>query len=290
MTDPRYPGPGQPYGGQSPYGGGAYGAPEPYGTPDPYRQQDPYGQPAPYGNAPRDNPYGGQPQDPYGGQPHDPYGAPPQDPYGQPAPYSASPYSGGPYGGGSYGGAQQNPYGPPSPYGSPSPYPAPPAKGGSGKVIAAVIAVVAVLAVAGIGGLLLLSNKSKHNNPVIAGASGSTRSGQSGTSQAAPTHAPTSAAPTVKNTDSVYAKVGDCLAGQTMDSTTAQEVSDVSIVACTSSDAKYKVVGIVANKTEAQFNADDNICGAYPTAVSALWQGRSGGTGKVLCLADAKKK
>src|SRR5690348_16167075 len=36
MTDPRYPGPGQPYGGQSPYGGGPYNAPDPYGAPDPY--------------------------------------------------------------------------------------------------------------------------------------------------------------------------------------------------------------------------------------------------------------
>ena len=75
-----------------------------------------------------------------------------------------------------------------------------------------------------------------------------------------------------------------------MNSTSAKEVSNIKIVPCTASDAKYKVVGVVANKTEVQFDADDNICDPYPTAVSALWQGRSGGSGSVLCLADAKKR
>jgi hypothetical protein len=84
--------------------------------------------------------------------------------------------------------------------------------------------------------------------------------------------------------------VGDCLAGETMDSTTAKEVTDIRIVRCDAADAKYKVVGIVHGKTESQFNAEDNICDAYPSAVSELWQGRTGGVGSVLCLADAKKK
>ena len=74
-----------------------------------------------------------------------------------------------------------------------------------------------------------------------------------------------------------------------MNSTQAQEVTDIKIVSCTASDAKYKVVGIVPNKTESQFNVDDHLCDPYPTAVSALWQGRTGGSGSVLCLADAKK-
>jgi len=74
-----------------------------------------------------------------------------------------------------------------------------------------------------------------------------------------------------------------------MNSTTAKEVSNIRIVSCTASDAKYKVVGVVANRTETQFDNDDHICDAYPTAVSALWQGKAGGTGSVLCLANAKK-
>jgi len=89
--------------------------------------------------------------------------------------------------------------------------------------------------------------------------------------------------------DPANAKVGNCLAGDTMDSTTAQEVNNIKIVECTAGDAKYKVVGVVENKTQVQFKIDNNICGAYPTAESALWQGTSGKPGSVLCLEKIKK-
>jgi hypothetical protein len=150
--------------------------------------------------------------------------------------------------------------------------------------------IVAVVLVGGLSAVGIYALTKKSNNSTNTAAPGTTTAAPATTGA---TSRPTAAAPTtpaVKNTDSIYAKVGDCLAGQTMDSTTAQDVSDVRIVSCTASDAKYKVVGKVPNKTEVQFNADDHICDAYPTAVSALWQGRAGGVGSVLCLADAKKR
>jgi hypothetical protein len=66
-------------------------------------------------------------------------------------------------------------------------------------------------------------------------------------------------------------------------------VHGTKIVPCTSSDATYKVVGVVSNKTEIQFDTDDKICDAYPDAESALWQGQTGKSGSVLCLAPNKK-
>ena len=43
------------------------------------------------------------------------------------------------------------------------------------------------------------------------------------------------------------------------------------------------------SKTEIQFDADNSICSQYPDAESALWQGVSGQSGSVLCLAPNKK-
>ncbi|OLB78338.1 MAG: hypothetical protein AUI14_13600 [Actinobacteria bacterium 13_2_20CM_2_71_6] len=95
--------------------------------------------------------------------------------------------------------------------------------------------------------------------------------------------------PAVTSTDPIDAKVGNCLAGETLDSTTAKEVNNIKIVDCTSTDAKYRVVGIVAGKTEVQFDADDHVCALYPSAESALWQGTTGKVGSVLCLEPTKK-
>jgi hypothetical protein len=209
-------------------------------------------------------PYGGQPGQPYGGQPAQPYGGQPAQPYGQPAqPYGqpAEPYGqpGQPYG------QPAQPYGQPAqPYGAPppgapvgggfgdptapSPYGPPvppPKKGGAGKVIGIIVGVVVLLIVVCVGGIFAFNAAKK---------------------------------------DPVNAKVGNCLEGDKMDSTTAQRVNNIKIVDCGSSTANYKVVGVVPNKTETDFDIDQEICKAYPTAQSALWQGTSGSTGSVLCL------
>jgi hypothetical protein len=146
------------------------------------------------------------------------------------------------------------PYGAPGPQQPPPPYgapPPPPKKGSAGKVVGIILGVaVLLLAVCGVLGYFLY-NKSK--------------------------------------TDTVNAKVGDCISSDALTSTTAKEVKNTKIVPCTDANANYKVVGVVANKTEIQFNIDDKICNAYPTAESALWQGERNKSGSVLCLAPNKK-
>ena len=89
--------------------------------------------------------------------------------------------------------------------------------------------------------------------------------------------------------DTVNAKVGDCIHSDELTSTTAKEVKNTKIVKCDDGTANYKVVGVVDGKTEIQFDADNNICQQYPDAESALWQGVSGRVGSVLCLAPNKK-
>jgi hypothetical protein len=153
------------------------------------------------------------------------------------------------------GGEAPAPYGqpgqqPPPPYGAPG-QPPPPKKSSAGKVVGILVG-VAVLLIALCGGLgYFLYNKGK--------------------------------------TDTVNAKVNDCIKSDALTSTTAKEVHNTKIVPCDSADATYKVVGIVKDKTEIQFNIDDKICDAYPTAESALWQGERGKKGSVLCLAPNKK-
>jgi hypothetical protein len=83
-----------------------------------------------------------------------------------------------------------------------------------------------------------------------------------------------------------HANVGDCLKGSAITSTTAQDASDVKIVDCASSDAKYKVVGKVDNKTKAEFTSSQNPCTAFPSATSALWGQTNGDKGYILCLAE----
>jgi hypothetical protein len=88
----------------------------------------------------------------------------------------------------------------------------------------------------------------------------------------------------------VHAKVGDCLQGSQITSTTAQDTGAVKIVSCGSADARYKVVGKVDNKTRTQFSTDENICQPYMSAgvTTALWGQTSGENGFVLCLAENK--
>jgi hypothetical protein len=239
--------PGQPYGDYQPQGG--------WPPPNPYGEQSPYGAPDPYG--------------PYGAQPPQQYGQPPsyeqpqyqqpqhqQPQYQQPG-YQASPYQ-------------------PAPYGAP-----PPKKGGSGLLIGAVAGVVLlVLALCGVGVWALMragqnTSTATGTTPTVPTVTGGTTPGTARTT------------PGTTSTDPADATVGSCLAGDTLDSASAKPVNDVSIVDCSSSRAKYKVVGIVRNITESRFNTDDHICDPYPSAKSALWQGGST-TGKVLCLAPVK--
>ncbi len=87
----------------------------------------------------------------------------------------------------------------------------------------------------------------------------------------------------------INAKVGDCLTGDAITSTAAQDASDARIVSCANPDARYKVVGKIDNRTKAQFIADPTMCGRYrgAGATSALWgQAIGGRNGFVLCLAD----
>jgi hypothetical protein len=194
----------------------------------------------------------GQPGQPYGGYTpggYQPTPPPQQPPQGGGYPPPYQPGSD-PYGSQPPGGAEApaSPYGQPGPYGTPAPPPA--KKGGAGKVIGIVVGVLVLVVVLCVGGIFGISQLNKDN--------------------------------------ASNAKVGDCLAGDSMDSTTATEVKHIKIVSCTASDAKYKVVGKVDGKTQVDFSVDDHLCDAYPTAKSALWQGETGKKGSVLCLEPAK--
>jgi hypothetical protein len=195
-------------------------------------------------------PYGGQPGQPYGGQPGPP-GQPGQSGhYGPPADQS------GHYGppAPQYGGPQPGgPYGGAGEAPAPNPYapvPPPPQKK-TGRVVGIIVGAVVLLLILCVGGAVLVFNNAKH--------------------------------------DAANAKVGNCLEGEKLDSTTAKQVNNIKIVDCNSSTANYKVVGVVPNKTEAEFDANDQICKDFPTAESALWQGTQGKSGSVLCLEPIKK-
>jgi hypothetical protein len=77
------------------------------------------------------------------------------------------------------------------------------------------------------------------------------------------------------------AAVGDCL-----DDAGAEHVRTVD---CGSADAKYKVLGVVEDKTQIQ--AGITACDAYPSTTAYFWQGPDTGVdakGKVLCLGPAR--
>jgi hypothetical protein len=137
----------------------------------------------------------------------------------------------------------------PSPYGTPPP-PAPVKKGSAGKVVGIVAGVlVGLLAICGVLGYFLWN---------------------------------------AVQTDTVNAKVNDCINADAINSETAKEVKNTKIVKCNSPAARYKVVGVVSDKSEDEFMADDSVCKAFPDAVSQLWQGQTNKKGRVLCLADNK--
>jgi hypothetical protein len=79
------------------------------------------------------------------------------------------------------------------------------------------------------------------------------------------------------------AKAGDCLSGKSIDERSDRfQEADLEVVECTETDAKYKVVGRVDNKTQAQ--ATDEVCQPFAEAELIYWQGRAGEEGTVLCL------
>jgi hypothetical protein len=235
--------PGQPYGDYPSQGD--WQPANPYGTPDPY------------------GPYSSPPAQPQPGYQQPSYEQPGyQQPSYQPPGYQPPGYEQPAY--------QQSPY-QPSPYGAP-----PPKKGGSGLLIGVIAGVVLlVLALCGFGVWALV--KAGQNTSASGGATPGLPTATHYTPGATPT------TPNVRSTDPADAQVGSCLAGETLDSASAKPVNDMSIVDCSSSTAKYKVVGIVHNISESKFNSDDHLCDAYPSAKSSLWEGTSS-SGDVFCL------
>ncbi|GAA3296937.1 hypothetical protein Dvina_25325 [Dactylosporangium vinaceum] len=75
--------------------------------------------------------------------------------------------------------------------------------------------------------------------------------------------------------DALNAKTGDCLH--------QKGANDLAIVKCDSSDANFKVLGRVEDKTESETNADD-ICAQWDATTATYWEGKSGQKGTVLCL------
>jgi len=77
-------------------------------------------------------------------------------------------------------------------------------------------------------------------------------------------------------------KVGECVK--------AKGSNAIEVVKCDDKTAEYKVVGIVENQKQADFDADRS-CTAYPTADASYWEGRGKGgnaTGWVACLEPLK--
>ena len=85
--------------------------------------------------------------------------------------------------------------------------------------------------------------------------------------------------------DTSKAKVGDCI-------TETADANDMKIVDCTKPEAKFKVAGVVDNKTKAEA---ETSCEPFPTAESYLfqWEGNAAVTdttkGQVLCLEPNQK-
>jgi hypothetical protein len=95
---------------------------------------------------------------------------------------------------------------------------------------------------------------------------------------------------TATGQNAANAKEGDCLSGNAITSTTRQETQGLKITDCSKSDARYKVVGRVPDKTQAQ--ADQSLCQPFVDQGAEIfyWQEKSpgAGTGTVLCLKNNK--
>jgi hypothetical protein len=72
--------------------------------------------------------------------------------------------------------------------------------------------------------------------------------------------------------------VGDCMAKSGSD--------DVRVVPCGDANAVYKMVGKVADRSQADLSlASADICKPFPATKSAFWKGKIGKKGSILCLA-----
>lgn len=92
------------------------------------------------------------------------------------------------------------------------------------------------------------------------------------------------------NSSAANAEVGDCLAGDNIDSVGQAQNVDVKKVECSDSEAKYKVVGKFTDKTQADAGAQGEICEPFVKdgAQRFVWLAPSGDSkGTVLCLANA---
>jgi hypothetical protein len=228
---------------------GSYPPPGGGGYPPPGGDQPPYGQPPSGGSY-------GQPSSggPYGGPPAS---GPPSSgaPYGPPS--SGSPYGQQP----AYGQQQPPAYGQPAPGAPGAPYgapPPPPKKSSAGKIILIIVGIILVLALVCCGGIFFFA-KDTWNNIVDS-----------------------------VNSDPSNAKVGDCLAGDSITDSSSKSVS-VKIVKCDAADAKYKVVGIKNGVSQAESLKDEaTVCNDFSDAQYVLWQGTDVASGDALCLDDAK--
>lgn len=66
----------------------------------------------------------------------------------------------------------------------------------------------------------------------------------------------------------------------------ASGTDDITIVACTDAEAKYKIVGVDERVSSGGANA---ACLKYDEATTNLWFGKSGEFGRALCLQELKK-
>jgi hypothetical protein len=83
------------------------------------------------------------------------------------------------------------------------------------------------------------------------------------------------------------ADVGECLSGKSIDQSNDKfQEADLEVVECSDADAKYKVVGKVEDKTQAQ--ATDEVCRPFNGAEFVYWEGRANEKGTVLCLQTNK--
>ncbi|GIF98513.1 LppU/SCO3897 family protein [Catellatospora citrea] len=84
------------------------------------------------------------------------------------------------------------------------------------------------------------------------------------------------------NSDVANAELGDCV-------NDFAQVEDARVVDCASTDAANKVVGVVEDVRESEFDTkQQTLCEAYPTWEQIVWIGRKGGNGDVWCLAPLK--
>ncbi len=178
---------------------------------------------------------------------------PPTQPQGPYPPQPASPYS--PQEGSAY---------PPPGSGYPpfqpgqAPFePAPPRKSGAGKIVAIIAGVLVALLCCCVVGVAALWNSDFGT------------SFRDGFTEEI-------------NSNPENAKVGDCLT-----KTVKEDASDAKVVDCAKPEAANKVIGIIPNVTEQNFDANNQtICeDDFPEWENVLWFGRAGGTGKVLCVA-----